>query len=598
MPTVSIDKQDLYEYLGRNFTTKEFTELCFEFGIELEEDTTEELAERLKNLSVEERKVAVEERPQLKIDIPANRYDLLCFEGISRALKIYLEEQELPKYHKTAPKDVHRMIVHPDTAKVRPYIVCAILRGVRFTPSIYQSFIDLQEKLHNNICRHRTLASIGTHDLGTIKGPFRYEAKKPEDIVFVPLNQTELMDGRRLMEFYESDLHLRKYLPIIRDSALYPVVYDAEDHVLSLPPIINSNHSRITLDTRDVLIECTATSLTKANIVLNTVVAMFSQYCAEPFSVEPVVVEIDGRKEVYPEIEPRNMVADVEYINQVIGVNLTPEEIMRNLKRMSVHASPSSDGKQIEILVPPTRSDLLGPCDIVEDVAIAFGYNNIPRGFIKSSTIGGPLPINKLTDIVRREAAMAGWTEILTLSLCSHDENFGFLGRKDGGDEAVVLANPKTFEYQVARTLLLPGALKTIRENRKHALPMRIFEVSDVVLKDPTMERMARNERHFCAVFTDRAAQFEVVQGLLDRVMQMLCIPHTVADSTEPGYFLEQIDLPTFFPGRSAQVYFRKSRNATPTVLGQIGILHPDVLGKFELIYPCSAVEINIQPFL
>ncbi len=48
--------------------------------------------------------------------------------------------------------------------------------------------------------------------------------------------------------------------------------------------------SQITLDTRDVFIECTATDLTKANIVLNMVVTMFSEYCTVPFQVEPVEV--------------------------------------------------------------------------------------------------------------------------------------------------------------------------------------------------------------------------------------------------------------------------------------------------------------------
>ena len=232
-------------------------------------------------------------------------------------------------------------------------------------------------------------------------------------------------------------------------------------------------------------------------------------------------------------------------------------------------------------------------------MAIAFGYNNIPRGLIQSATIGGPLPINKLSDLVRREAAQAGWTEILTLSLCSHDENFAFLRRKDSGDEAVVLANPKTVEYQVARTLLLPGALKTIRENKKHAIPFRVFEVSDVVLKDSTKERKARNERHLCAVYSDHAAQFEIVQGLFDRIMQMLNVPHTTASATpKRGYFLQESEIPTFFSGRAANICYRASPHAPVQTLGQIGVLHPEVLSKFELDYPCSVLEINIEPFL
>ena len=135
-----------------------------------------------------------------------------------------------------------------------------------------------------NICRKRTLVAIGTHDLDTIQGPFTYEALAPKDIQFAPLNQEKNMNAEELMTFYETDKHLSKFLPIIRDSPVYPVIYDSNRQVLSLPPIINSNHSKITLDTKNVFIECTATDLTKGKIVLNTMVAMFSEYCAEPFS--------------------------------------------------------------------------------------------------------------------------------------------------------------------------------------------------------------------------------------------------------------------------------------------------------------------------
>jgi phenylalanyl-tRNA synthetase beta chain len=86
---------------------------------------------------------------------------------------------------------------------IRPYAAAAILRGVKFTERRYQSFIALQDKLHSNLARNRTLVAIGTHDMSKVKGPFTYEAPKPEDIKFTPLNQTKEMNGRELMEFYE-----------------------------------------------------------------------------------------------------------------------------------------------------------------------------------------------------------------------------------------------------------------------------------------------------------------------------------------------------------------------------------------------------------
>ncbi len=181
---------------------------------------------------------------------------------------------------------------------MRPFVVAAVLRNVTFDQQAYDSFIELQEKLHLGICRYfslyycvlmhscsrRTKVAIGTHDLDTLQGPFTYEALAPKDISFVPLNQKNKMNGEELMTFYEADRRLSKFLPIIRDSPVYPVLYDSQRRVMSLPPIINGDHSKIKLATKNVLIECTATEEPKARTVLNMVVAMFSQYCKDKFT--------------------------------------------------------------------------------------------------------------------------------------------------------------------------------------------------------------------------------------------------------------------------------------------------------------------------
>ena len=87
--------------------------------------------------------------------------------------------------------------------KIRPYISGAILRNVKFGPARYDSFMALQDKLHQNLARQRTLVAIGTHDLDSVKGPFTYDALPPKDFSFIPLNQTKQLDGEELMSFYE-----------------------------------------------------------------------------------------------------------------------------------------------------------------------------------------------------------------------------------------------------------------------------------------------------------------------------------------------------------------------------------------------------------
>ena len=533
------------------------------------------------------------DRKMYRIDIPANRYDMLCVEGIARAIRTFLGISPQPKYSVVQPAKLQQIFVKAETAAIRPFIVAAILRDVSFDQMSYDSFIELQDKLHNNICRKRTLVAIGTHDMDSINGPFTYEARLPADIAFVPLNQQKEVKGKDFVQFYEADRKLSKFLHIIRDKPRFPLVVDSNNNVLSLPPIINSEHSKIKLTTRNVFVECTATDLTKANVVLNTVITMFSQYCAKPFTAEAVeVVYADGKKHVYPDLSLRKVEAKVKYVNSSIGIDCEPDELVKLVSKMSLSAQVTADKSTLVVQVPPTRSDILHACDVMEDVAIAYNINKVVKTHPKSNTIAVPLPINKLSDMIRKEIAFSGFTEVLAFTLCSLDENFSFLNRKDDGT-AVKLANPKTIEYQVVRTSLLPGILKTIAANRHAPLPLKVFEISDIVLRDESQERRARNQRQLCAIVCGKKSGFEVIHGLVDRLMQLVSVKRASPTSSGTnGFYIQESQNETFFQGRRADVIYKDK------VIGSFGIVHPTVLEKFEIQYPCSALEIDIEPFL
>ena len=385
-----------------------------------------------------------------------------------RALLVFQGKLKAPLYRLEAPAgQLQQLVLDPSVASVRPHVIGAVLRGVTFNKARYNSFIDLQDKLHQNLARKRTLASVGTHDLDTIQGPFRYMARPPQDIKFVPLNQTKEYTAAQLMELYATDSHLKPYLPIIKDSPVYPVIYDAKDVVLSLPPIINGEHSKITLNTRNVFIEITATDLTKASIVLDTLITMFSQYCDKPFTIEPVETVLpSGEKLTYPKLSSRKEVISASKACATIGVDLKPARVAELLTKMCLESKVTS-GDKIEVTIPPTRQDVLHPCDIYEDVAISHGYNNITKTIPKTLTVAQQLPVNKLTDQLREAVAQAGFTEALTFSLCSRDDVGLKMRKKIEEVPAVHIANPKTLEFQVARTSLLPGLLKTVQANRK-----------------------------------------------------------------------------------------------------------------------------------
>lgn len=576
MPTVSVNKEELFRVLGKTYTFEEFDELCFEFGLEAE--------------NAEEEECQGEGQGDIfKIEVPANRYDLLCIEGISRALLVFLERLKAPRYKSIEPKSGARqqLKILPSTAQVRPHAVAAVLRNITFTEERYKSFIDLQDKLHQNICRKRSLVAIGTHDLDTIEGPFIYDAKPPADIKFKALNQTQEYTAMELMKLYSGDSHLKPYLPIIQDKPVYPVIYDKHGVVLSMPPIINGEHTKITLDTKNVFIECTATDLTKAKIVLDTVVTMFSQYCAEPFVVEQAeVIKPDGSSVIYPELSYRHEVVNVEDINKKVGIDISGEEMARLLTKMYLESEVLDAGKNLRVEVPPTRADVLHGCDILEDVAIAYGFNNLNWTIPNTSTISNQFPLNKLTDLMRQEVAASGFTEVLTFALCSRDDIADKLRQDIKTRQAVHIANPKTLEFQVARTTLLPGLLKTLYHNKNMPLPLKLFEISDVIFKDDSKDVGARNERHLCAVNYNKTSGFEVIHGLLDRIMQLLEI-RPAQDNT--GYFIKASQDATFFPGRCADIMVRGS------CIGKLGVLHPDVITTFDLNMPAAALELNLE---
>jgi len=525
-----------------------------------------------------------------KIEIPANRYDLLCLEGLVDALRVYMGKTGTPRVQVTSgPLIVN---VEPGVSVIRPYVVCAVLRSITFTQASYESFIELQDKLHTGLARHRTLISMGTHDLDSmdVSGPITYGARAPATIRFQPLNQSVTVDGNELIKLYEGDLKIRKYLHIIRDSPVFPVILDAKQRVLSLPPLINSEHSKISLATRNVFVEVTAVDLHKAQVGLNMLVAAFSRYCAKPYTVESVKINYARSQEtmVTPSWTGRMESVSVDYINRMTGLSLSTQEICTLLARMMLEATPNKLPSLVDVHVSPVRSDVLHACDIMEDVAIAYGFGKLPKAVPPTQGFASALPINKVSDKIRQELALAGFSEVLTFTLCSLAENFAYLRRTDPGNEAVVIGNPKTSDFEVLHTSLIPQMLKTVHSNKSQPLPIKIFQVLDVILQTDSNDVGARNERRLCAVHCAMSSGFEIIHGLLDRVMQMLAVPQDAAK----GYAIKASTLPTFFEGRQAEIFYQGN------CIGAFGIIHPKVSQAFEAPYVSTLLELNLEPFL
>jgi phenylalanyl-tRNA synthetase beta chain len=676
MPTLAVSKTFLFSLLEKpRFTEEEFDALCFEFGVELDEVTSQrkiflkEHASLLKDpaqkKALEEKLAQLSEDELYKIDTPANRYDLLSAEGMAIALRVFMGTLPAPRYRVLPPQLT--MSVKNTTRNVRDFVICAVLRDIKFTAESYSSFVDFQEKLHGGLARKRTLCSVGTHDLDKVKaGTFTYECMPKDQIKFVPLNQKgRVLDctGDGLEKFYNptTDRHISKYVPLISHLDKYPVILDAERRLMSLPPIINSDFSKIDQSTTNVFIECTAPEYHKASSLVNQMVCAFSWYCKEQFTVEAVKVEYedpsalietkrmlhksaveaakfrgDDREsarlldviksfeassvDITPSLDTRIMNVDVPTMNSRVGIQVDAQRCAQLLEKMMLPSTVINE-TTVQVEIPANRSDVLHPCDLVEDCAIAYGYDNIAMTEVPTRSAGTQTPMNKLAHLLRLEVAAAGYTEMLTFSLCSRDEAFKFLRREDRGS-AVHIANPQTLEFQVCRPSLLPGTLKTFQHNKSQPLPLRLFEVSDVVVKDASTRTGARNERHFAALHAQAdSSSFEDVHGLCEYVLRKVGIAQKTSSQTDDEMLKEghaawytfkafDDDQDAYFPGRAMEVLLTTvngaSKKACTTRVGTVGVLHPRVLrsklidstSQIDMAVPCSYVELNLEPLL
>lgn len=290
---------------------------------------------------------------------------------------------------------------------------------------------------------------MGTHDYDKVaKGDITYEALPPKDIKFKALKQTEEMNCEQLFTKLKDDQMLKKYLHIIEDSPVFPVFYDKKRQVLSLPPIINSDATKISFDTKNVFIEITGTDLTKCKIVLTILAAQFSEHCGgkSEFKIEPVEVVYEGTDMTLttPTLEKEEFEVEIDYVCKLLGVKLNAEQMKEAGHKMGLNWLKPSDPSKVKFMVSSVRPDILHACDIAEEIGIGYGFNKIEKVYPPTNTVGQFIPENKFTDLLRHNVAQAGYIECLTCALVSKKENYSNLRYKENLDECVQLSNPKT----------------------------------------------------------------------------------------------------------------------------------------------------------
>lgn len=517
--------------------------------------------------------VDIEEKTEnyVKIEYNPNRPDFSSQEGIARALRGLMEiETGLPKY-RTSESGI-TVKVDPAIAEIRPYIVCAVIRNISLNDENIIELVGMQEDLHWAIGRNRVKASIGIHDLANVKPPFEYRAVDPEGIKFIPLNWAVETTPREILAKHPKGL---EYAHIMEGKSKYPIITDANNDVLSFPPIINGILTQLTEKTRNLFIDVTGTTMNHINIALNILVTALAEGGAK---IESVKIEYPDEIIKTPDLTPQTWSIHAEYVNRLLGLKLSTEEIMHCLEK--VRMGSKSENGEIKLLVPAYRYDIMHEVDFVEEVAIGYGLYNLTPTLPKTVTIAKVHPYQKLSNLVRRILTGLGFNEVVNFTLTNIKEHYEYMRTKGNPIE---LLNPVSSEYNMARDALLPGLIRTLRINKHEALPQKIFEVGDVVFYDPEAETSATRKLNVAVAITDTEIGFTDIKATSEALLREL--------GCEQWKF-QPTSLPSFIDGRTALV------EADGKVIGHVGEIHPEVLNNFNLEYPVGAFEYSLESFL
>lgn len=545
MPTISVSYRDLCKLLGRPVDLERLRERLLMFGVEVDGVVGDEL----------------------KLAVAHNRPDLLSPEGLARELKGFLGiEVGLPKYR--LGRSGVTVEVDDSTRVVRPHIAAGVVEGVRLTDESVAALMQVQDKLHETIGRRRRRASIGIYDLDKIRHPIRYTTTLPEGLRFTPLDLDRELTPAQILREHPKGL---EYGALMRGWSRYPLLIDSAGVVLSMPPVINSEATRVTKGTKRFFIDVTGDDERAVNQAL---VVLMADLAERGFGLRSVMVRYPTKSVRTPRLRATRQRLRVAVANEFLGLGLKPGRMAALMKRMRLGASVAAG--TLTITIPPYRSDVMHEIDLIEDLAIAYGYDKLSPALPSVVTTGEKHPIERAGEKARAVLTGLGFSEVMTYTLTNEHINFGLM-RASG--EAAEIANPISEEYTIVRTWLLPSLLSTLRTNKHNPLPQQIFEVGDVVWPDAAAETGAINVRNVAAAVIGAEANFTRVRAIAEALLRELGV---ACES-------KAVEHPSFIEGRAAEFSVKGKR------VGVVGELHPEVILGFELEHPVAAFELGLS---
>ena len=531
------------------------------------EASDQDLIEALSRTKVE---ADIVDEETLEVEVTPDRLDLLISEGLARELKGILGlEVGYPKYN-VYDSDV-RVKVYENVKRIRPFIAAAVIRGFNVDRDALEELILFQEKLHMTIGRDRRKVAIGFYDFDKLNSrKIIYRAEKPERIRYVPLGEKVEMNGKEIVEKTEKG---RKYKHIIEGFGEYPLLHTDKGQVLSIPTILNSEDTKVDVGTKNIFIDVTGTDKYLVNKTLDIIATTLAETANE---IGKVIVEDLGEQYETPMLSTMEFDVETDYIRSIIGLNISDSEIVELLRKMRYDVKYVGNSI-VHVKAPPYRVDILHKVDVAEDVAIAYGYNELGPELPRTFTVGKELDKTRFIRKIREIMVGLGFQEILTFTLSSRNLVAELLGTSL--DRQIELLNPISPLYNTLRSTLIFNMLQFLKQNQHADHPIKIFEVGDTV--EVVGEEVVGKTKIAASILSYKVG-FEDIQAHLFALFRTL--GQTISleeESSPPKIFLE---------GRVAKVFINGYYR------GIVGELNPEyLLEKLGIEYPVAVFEIDIS---
>lgn len=542
MPTITYDKNDLLNLIGKKMSDEQLEEVIHLMKTNVEDKNENEIT----------------------VELTPDRPDLFGIEGLARAIRQYLGIETGLKKYTIKPASIS---IRASDIPYRNYLAAAVVRNVVVNDAFIKSLMNIQDVLTDTIGRKRKKVAIGIHDLDKIIPHLNYiEVDINEKII--PLGGNSEMT---LEEILEKTPKGKEYGHILSGLEKYPVYTDARG-IFSFPPIINSSRTAVTEKTNNLLVELTGTDKESILQTLNIIVTNFAERGA---TIEAVKIFHGEKFEVTPNINLSFMDIELGEIEKWVGVQLDKENVFELLKRMGYDAVDNK-GK-ITAYIPAYRNDILHPIDIIEDVVIAYGFNNFIPKLPALATIGGSHEIEKTSSKFRQLLIGFGYQEIIRTILTNQKDLFDRMNVKR--ERVVELENPVSEDYNCLRDWLLPSLMKVLSVNKHVEYPQNVFEIGDAVVFDENAETMTRNVRKVASVTAHSKANYTELKSLVESLLKQLGMK----------YVFKQSELNHLIDGRQAHIIVNGKE------IGYLGEVNPVVIENFRLEVPCAAFELSLD---